>query len=246
MTRPFLRACWLASSSGDGEGPSTTAANGYLRLIAAASEVGASRAYRLVEGGSIMQSVKARLADMDLDAYEALPDCLVLTECDTLDSAVALDAHLDEATAEGGGGSHGLRVVVRGIYREITFTPGVEEAPASGFAPAIQLGTFNMASADDEWAITEWYRTRRLPSFSTMKGGIRVRRLVSACGGPAKLGVLYEYASLEARLEHFEPLEAVDHDERHPTAATRTVHPPMSPSIGSALPVEDGRDPNQT
>ena len=58
-----------------------------------------------------------------------------------------------------------------------------------GFGPVVQLGTFSMSAPADEWALTEWYRTRRRPSFAAIPGPMRARRFASACGGPAQLAI---------------------------------------------------------
>jgi hypothetical protein len=223
MTKPFLYAAWLADGDRD---PGALAA--YVHAIRAWPGAGASAAYALLPRTPVMQSINDRLAHTDVESSAHLPDVVVLAEAETLDAALDLDARLQGTPAT---------VVVRGIYREVVAAAGTTPAPAEGFGPAIQLGTFAMRSAADEWAITQWYRTRRLPSFCASPGSIRVRRFVSACGGPAKFAVLYEFASLEDRVAHFEPLEVIDHDEARPTAAARTVHAPMSPGIGAALDV---------
>lgn len=220
MTKPFLYAAWLLA------GDDTSAARAHLRAIEAWSGAGATAAYALVARTPVMQSIADRLARTDSASSVGLPDVVVLADLDSLDAALDLDAQLRTAPAT---------VVVRGVYREIVAIAGTARPPAHGFGPVIQLGTFEMRSAADEWAVTEWYRMRRLPSFGAVPGSIRARRYVSACGGPAKLAVLYEFTSLEERAAHFEPLEVVDHDEARPTAAARTVHAPMSPAIGTVL-----------
>lgn len=225
MTAPFLYAAWLLDDGGD---RASGAVATHVRAVRAWPGGGPSAAYALLPRTPVLQSIRDRLDDIDGESYAHLPDVVVLTEVDSLDAGLDLDARLRETPAT---------VVVRGIYREVVTVGGTAPVPAEGFGPAIQLGTFTMRSAADEWAVTEWYRTRRLPSFSTSAGSIRVRRFVSACGGPAKLAVLYEFTSLEDRVAHFEPLEVADHDEARPTAATRTVHAPMSPGIGAALDV---------
>lgn len=216
MVEPFLYAAWLHA------GDEHSAVAAYVRAVRASRGAVAAAAYALVPRTPVMQSINDRLAHTSAESYAHLPDVVVLTEVNSLDAALDLDTRLQT-----------MQVVVRGIYREITTVAGT--ASADGFAPAIQLGTFSMRSAADEWAVAEWYRTRRLPSFSAIPGSIRARRFVSACGGPAKLAVLYEFTSLDDRVTHFEPLELSDHDETRPTAAARTVHAPMSPSIGAAL-----------
>ncbi|MGE4336101.1 MAG: hypothetical protein AB7E55_09025 [Pigmentiphaga sp.] len=74
-------------------------------------------------------------------------------------------------------------------------------------ARIIQFGSFNARTPDDEFELGAWYRQNRLPAVARTQGCIGVRKLV-AIAGPVKHGVLYEFASVEARRDHFEgPLE---------------------------------------
>lgn len=221
MTAPFLRAAWVAGADDD--------TRRYADALRRCQAAGATEAYVLQPKTPVMQDITGRLEHMDAASYATLPTHVVLTEVASLDAALDLEAQLRPAPDR-------LLVVVSGLYREVATVEGTLGAPAAGFGPAIQLGTFTMRSAEDEWAVSEWYRSRRLASFSQIEGAHRARRYVSAAGGPAKLAILYEFRSLQDRAAHFEPLETVDHDEDRPTAATRTVHPPMSPSVGALLP----------
>ena len=69
-------------------------------------------------------------------------------------------------------------------------------------APAIQLGSFNADSPEAEDALATWYAQWRLPSMTTLPGIVRTRKLISVAGW-AKHACFYEFASLEARNEHF-------------------------------------------
>lgn len=73
--------------------------------------------------------------------------------------------------------------------------------------PCIQLGSFNSIDWRDEEDMARWYAQWRLPSLQTLPGVIRVRKLVSVAGW-AKHACFYEFASLEARNEHFVHYEA--------------------------------------
>jgi hypothetical protein len=110
-------------------------------------------------------------------------------------------------------------------------------------APAIQLGSFNAASAADEFEQAKWYARWRLPSLKTVPGVVRVRKLVSVAGW-AKHACFYEFTSLEARHAHF-----VHYEKPHPamvawsTAVVRdTVHAPGSANVARRLwpPVASG------
>ena len=222
MTAALLRAAWVTGAD--------SAARSYAAAIRDLAGTGATDAFLLKAKTDVMASITGRLDHMDVDTYDTMPTHLVLSEVATLDEGLTLEAALSDRA------DPLPAVVVSGLYREVVTVEGTLGPPASGFGAAIQLGTFAMRSAADEWAVSEWYRTRRLPSFRRIEGGHRARRYVSVCGGPAKLGILYEFRSLADRAAHFEPLETADHDEDRPTAAARTVHPPMSPSVGELLP----------
>ncbi len=219
MTARFLHATWIAAAD--------AGVQAYRDRAQEHAAAGATAAYVLQPKTPVMQSITGRLEHMDVAAYPTLPTHVVLTEINSVDDGLAFDANRKTDTS--------AAVVVRGLYAQIAVVDGTLGPFEGGLGPAIQLGTISMRSGDDEWAVSEWYRSRRLPSFSRIPGGHRARRYASVCGGPGKLGVLYEFRSLEDRAEHFEPLETVDHDEHQPTAAARTVHPPMSPSVGARL-----------
>jgi hypothetical protein len=226
----------------------------YAGLIGQCSETLDTTVFELAKAGAQQQAIIDTMKSMGraMDVGEALrmkPDFLVFTELDTLDAGLALQRHLKDRP--GKTAVDGLAVVAHGLYQEVTYTagPDVDKARKSGIGPAIQFGLFDVRSEDDEWEVNEWYRTRRLVSVSELPGAIRARRYVSVAGGPARFGILYEFVSLEARIEHFEPMNARDHDLEAPAPgpdgtvtprliADRTVHPPMSPSIGALLPMD--------
>jgi hypothetical protein len=106
---------------------------------------------------------------------------------------------------------------------------------AQALSPCIQLGSFNAGSADDE-EILAWYARWRLPAMRRLAGCVGIRKLVSVCGW-AKHGVLYEFASLEARDRYFP-----DHEKAHPEMEAWTdrlvrklLHAPGSPNVATRL-----------
>lgn len=212
-----------------------------VRLLQDRSAIGESAGYRLNDGGRDMQALAARLARLDLGS-ERKPTWLVLTSLADLKSAMEVERDLrsaEEALAPD------ITVVSRALYRQITGRPGPLAETTTGFGPAIQFGTFSMQSPEDEWDLADWYETLRLPEFSRVNGAIRVRRYVSVAG-PAKFAVLYEFDSLQSRLDHFErPMEAHALNDDHPTGriVARTIHAPMSPSIGQRVAGKTGRPP---
>lgn len=102
-------------------------------------------------------------------------------------------------------------------------------------SPCIQLGTFNAGNADED-EILAWYAQWRLPSMNKLPGCVGIRKLVSVSGW-AKHGVLYEFASLEARNAHFP-----DHEKANPEMDAWTdrlvrklVHAPGSPNLAHRI-----------
>jgi len=244
-SKPFLRVSWLSQTEIGSSQPSPNPEiiKSYVKALDQAGP--SSSGYAVVKGGSTSESIHRRLHDLKTkvvvgsDIYTAKPNCVVLTAMGSLDEATVFEGDLANLVSklEKALGPAAPSTIAHGIYREVSMVMGQDgdQAPASGFASVIQVGTFNMPSSEDELAVHEWYRTRRLPSFSAIHGGIRARRLIAVCGAPAKLGVLYEFTSLQDRIDNFEPLEAVDHDELRPSAAARTQHPPFSPIVGTLI-----------
>ena len=94
-----------------------------------------------------------------------------------------------------------------------------------------------MGDAEEEKTLATWYAQYRLPYMANMPGCIATRKLLSVAGW-AKHSVLYEYTSLEARLQNFEiPHEAHALDEKEFTGriVRMTIHAPGSPSIGERV-----------
>jgi hypothetical protein len=103
-------------------------------------------------------------------------------------------------------------------------------------SPAIQMGSFNAGSWQDEDELGDWFAQWRLPSCEKMPGCVRVRKLVSISGW-AKHSVLYEFTSVEARNSSY-----VDHDKAHPEmdrwseeVVNKLVHAPGSPNVAKRI-----------
>lgn len=223
----LLRATWLASTDGDAQ------EQRIVQLLRDRSSVGESAGYRLNDGGRDMQALAARLARLEIDS-DLKPTWLVLTELTDLQAAMEVERDLRSAEEEL---APDVAVVSRALYRQISGRPGPLAETTTGFGPAIQFGTFSMQSPQDEWDLADWYETHRLTEFTRVSGAIRVRRYVSVAG-PAKFAVLYEFDSLQSRLDHFErPMESHALSGDHPTGriVSRTIHAPMSPSIGQIV-----------
>jgi len=103
-------------------------------------------------------------------------------------------------------------------------------SPGGVPAKAIQMGSYNMTSVENEIEIGKWYAQIRLPFVSEVKGAIRARKMVSTVGW-AKHSVLYEFTSHEDRrnniVREFDPFSQKTIGE--------TIHAPGSPSIGHRI-----------
>lgn len=83
------------------------------------------------------------------------------------------------------------------------------EAASRGLAgaPVIQIGSFNAPSPQVEDDLGGWYAQERFPLLKTLPGCVGVRKLLASVGA-YKHAILYEFTSLEAREQHYAPLEA--------------------------------------
>lgn len=105
---------------------------------------------------------------------------------------------------------------------------------ASPPSPAIQMGTLRARTIEAEFDLIAWYAQYRLPSMARMPGCVRTRKLAGIAGWP-KHGILYEFESLAARLEHFERGHeslALDPAEWTGRITRASWHAPGSPFIG--------------
>jgi hypothetical protein len=114
---------------------------------------------------------------------------------------------------------------------------GKNRADDMAFSPAIQIGSFNAGSYQDEDELSAWYAQWRLPrSMGTLAGCVQVRKLVSVSGW-AKHACFYEFTSLEARNQHY-----IDHENSNPEMEAWTdrvvrklVHAPGSPNLARRI-----------
>lgn len=103
-------------------------------------------------------------------------------------------------------------------------------------APCIQIGTFNTA-LEHEDDILAWYAQSRLPAMTTLPGAIGTRKLASVSGW-AKQGILYEFASVDARNVYYTTLEDAYSPEKKAWSARVLkfpIHAPGSPVLGRRI-----------
>ena len=106
-----------------------------------------------------------------------------------------------------------------------------------GPPPAMQIGSFNTISVNDDAELARWYRAERFPRIAVSRGIIRGRKMLSVTGW-AKHGVLWEGTELGAEDYSFEPrfIEA-DRDENWPGrhVLAYVSHAPGSPHAGRRI-----------
>ncbi len=137
----------------------------------------------------------------------------------------------------------GVRPCIFSVFVRID-GPEMDQRPAGTTpGPAIQMGSFRTAKLENEFDVGAWYAQYRLPAMARMPGCIAARVMLSVAGW-AKYSVLYEFTSLEARLQNFEkPHEALALDEQEWSGRVvrYTMHTPGSPTVGLRIwpPVAD-------
>ncbi|MBS29262.1 MAG: hypothetical protein CL566_10140 [Alphaproteobacteria bacterium] len=131
----------------------------------------------------------------------------------------------------------GVRSCLFSVFARID-GPEMDQRPAGTTpGPAIQMGSFRTKTLADEFDVGQWYAQFRLPTMARMPGCIAARVMVSVAGW-AKYSVMYEFTSLQARLENFEePHEALALDEGEWTGRVirYTMHTPGSPTVGQRI-----------
>lgn len=110
---------------------------------------------------------------------------------------------------------------------------GLESAtrsPGITPGPAIQIGTFNVNSLENEEELSSWYAQVRLPRLKKMEGCVGARLLISVSGWP-KHGIMYEWTSVESLMKNF----STETIERSRNAVKSLIHSPGSPTLGNRI-----------
>ena len=110
-----------------------------------------------------------------------------------------------------------------------------QRQPGTALSPCIQVMCFN-ADWKDEDELLAWYARGRMPAMSKLPGCVGTRKLVSVSGW-AKHGVLYEFASVEARNAHFPGHEKLNPAMEAWTRALvpKLIHAPGSPNVARRI-----------
>ena len=224
---PYLHAAWL---------PDESLVDEYEKLVGEVPGVVRTAAYRSAEKSEAMQTLAKDLSRLDIPGLRERPaKAWVLAELESLNAGAEVAGLLGEPDATSAHPIAG-EILTQVLLHEINDVPG----PLSGdgeFAPAHQFGVYGLNSVNAEWRLHVWYERHRLVEVATMPGMIRTRRY-AVVAGPARCGILYEFPSVEARLEGFEAeSEAKGLDPNHHNAPLReyTVHAPGAPFIGSRI-----------
>ena len=233
---PVLRACWIDSKASDREELPADFAD-YVRALNGLEGTGQSVAYSLYPGGEDMVKLANHVKRIEVAGRNGpyVPDWLVLTEEPSVEGILDVEEKVAKLNADALGTNY--EIIARAVYHELISVRGPEsKGEADGLPPALQFGSFACTSPEEEWDLQLWYDTYRLPAIKQMPGAIGCRRYQSVAG-PGKYSILYEFVSVEARLENFEtPVEALSMDPNHPwKVGDYTIHTPMSPSVGGAV-----------
>jgi hypothetical protein len=97
-------------------------------------------------------------------------------------------------------------------------------------APCIQLGSYNI-DYQKEVDILAWYAQLQLPAMAALPGCIRTRRLASLSGW-AKMGILYEFGSVDLRSKYF---KGGGGPHKWTSAVQQLVHAPGSPNVARRI-----------
>jgi hypothetical protein len=105
-------------------------------------------------------------------------------------------------------------------------------------APCIQLGTYNI-NPRLEVDIVAWYAQLQMPNMAVAPGCVRTRKLASVSGW-AKMGILYEFASVELRGKTFGG-GGGGKPHKWQGSVKELVHAPGSPNVARRIwPVAEG------
>jgi hypothetical protein len=196
--------------------------------------------YRNEGGGAAMRDVGANILTRPDDDIGNGSQYLVLVGAPsphTFLAPLALGIETDERFKDMLSLRRGVRSAIFSEEARVS-GPAIGKRPQGGTpGPAIQMGSFRVRSPEEEFDLGCWYAQYRMPHMAQMPGCIATRKL-NCVAGWVKHAILYEFESLEARLQNFEePHEALALDAKEWTGRVvrYTIHTPGSPVIGPRL-----------
>jgi hypothetical protein len=225
---PVLHAAWFDDA---------VRANLWAATARAKDDVAESAAFHAEGKSPEMASLVTGLKRLEVPAMTARPaQAWVLTMLHSIDDALELGSLLD-SSGDPALGAISESLLDQQVMVEVEDVPGVEMGDGL-LAHTHQFGVIDTTTVAARWELNRWYAHHRMREARNLPGMIRTRRY-SVVAGVARFAVLYEFGSVQARLEGFEALsEARAGEAAHPNAAvpTYTVHMPGAPFIGSRIP----------
>jgi len=100
--------------------------------------------------------------------------------------------------------------------------------------PAIQFGAFRMTDYNNDFESARWYSQSRLPLMGRSPECVRARKMVVVSGW-AKHAIMYEFSSLEARVQLWDRVQKerlAGNEIVGWRIGPRTQHTPGSPLVG--------------
>ena len=100
-------------------------------------------------------------------------------------------------------------------------------------APCIQFGTYNI-DQKLEVDILAWYAQLQMPALAVSEGCVRTRKLASVSGW-AKMGILYEFASVELREKRMGGGRGGGAPHKWSSSVKQLIHAPGSPNVARRI-----------
>jgi hypothetical protein len=100
-------------------------------------------------------------------------------------------------------------------------------------SPCIQFGSYNI-DYRKEVDILAWYAQLQMPNLAAAPGCVRVRRLASVFGW-AKMGILYEFASVELRNNTMGGGRGAGAPHKWQSSVRDLIHAPGSPNVARRI-----------
>jgi len=109
--------------------------------------------------------------------------------------------------------------------------PGAKEYKGGMvLAPCIQFGSYNV-DYQKEVDILAWYAQLQMPNMAALPGCVRTRKLASVSGW-AKMGILYEFGSVDLRSKYF---KGGGGPHKWTSSVQELMHAPGSPNIARRI-----------
>ena len=100
-------------------------------------------------------------------------------------------------------------------------------------APCIQFGSYNI-DQKLEVDILAWYAQLQMPALAVSEGCVRTRKLASVSGW-AKMGILYEFASVELREKRMGGGRGGGAPHKWSSSVKQLIHAPGSPNVARRI-----------